>query len=132
MLFLIQARMLLAFLATWAHCWQLLAHVQPAVNQHPQVLFHQAALQPLFPKPVALHGVVATQVQDLALSLVKPHTVGLGPSIQLVQIPLQSLPTLEQINTPAQSGVICKLTEGALNPLIQIIDKDMKQDWPQD
>jgi len=35
------------------------------------------------------------------------------------------------MDTPAQLGVICKLPEGALNPLIQIIDKDIKQDWPQ-
>ncbi|KAK4831627.1 hypothetical protein QYF61_018567 [Mycteria americana] len=62
-----------------------LAHVQPAVNQHSQVLFPRAAFQPLFPKPVALHGVVVTQVQDPALSLVEPHTIGLSPSIQPVQ-----------------------------------------------
>ncbi|KAK4814832.1 hypothetical protein QYF61_027805 [Mycteria americana] len=102
----------------------LLAHIQAAVNQHPQVLLCWAAFQPLFPKPVALHGVAVAQVQDLALGLVEPHTVGLGPSIQPVQVPLQSLPTLKQINTPAQLGVACKFTEGALNPLIQIIDKD--------
>ncbi|KAK4810721.1 hypothetical protein QYF61_007695 [Mycteria americana] len=109
----------------------LLAHIQAAVNQHPQVLFCQAAFQPLFPKPVALHGVAVAQVQDPALSLVEPHTIDLGPSIQPVQIPLQSLPTLKQINTPAQLGVVCKLTEGALDPLIQFIDKDIKQNWPQ-
>ncbi|KAK4817647.1 LOW QUALITY PROTEIN: hypothetical protein QYF61_023237 [Mycteria americana] len=111
------------------HLGTLLAHIQPAVNQHPQVLFLQAAFQPLFPKPVALHGVAVAQ--DLALGLVKPHTVVLSPSIQPVQVPLQSLPTLKQINTPTQLGVICKLTEGALDPLIQIIDKDIKQNWPQ-
>ena len=71
-----------------------------------------------------------TQVQDPALGLVEPHTVGLGSSIQSVQISLQSLPTLEQIDTPTQFGVIYKFTEGALNPLIQIIDKDVKQEWP--
>ncbi|KAK4810989.1 hypothetical protein QYF61_014461 [Mycteria americana] len=109
----------------------LLAHIQVAVNQHPQVLFCQAAFQPLFPKPVALHGVAVAQVQDLALGLVKPHTIDLGPSIQPVQVPLQSLPPLKQINTPTQLGVICKLTEGALDPFIQIIDKDVKQNWPQ-
>ncbi|KAK4811044.1 hypothetical protein QYF61_015748 [Mycteria americana] len=102
-----------------------------AVNQHPQVLLCLAAFQPLFPKPVALHGVAVAQVQDLALGLVKPHTINLGPSIQPVQVPLQSLPTLQQINTPTQLGVICKLTEGALDPFVQIIDKDIKQDWPQ-
>ncbi|KAK4831047.1 hypothetical protein QYF61_014979 [Mycteria americana] len=107
------------------------AHIQAAVNQHPQVLFHQAAFQPLFPKPVGLHGVVVAQVQDLALGLVKPHTIDLSPSLQPVQIPLQNLPTLKQINTPAQLGVICKLTEGALDPLIQIIGKVIKQNWPQ-
>ncbi|KAK4823850.1 hypothetical protein QYF61_007498 [Mycteria americana] len=104
------------------HLGTLLAHIQAAVDQHPQ---------PLCPKPAALHGVVVTQVQDLALNLVEPHTIGLGPSIQPVQIPLQSLPPLKQINTPAQLGVICKLTEGALDPLVQIIDKDIKQNWPQ-
>ncbi|KAK4824837.1 hypothetical protein QYF61_020210 [Mycteria americana] len=103
----------------------LLAHIQVAVNQHPQVLFCQAAFQPLFPKPVASHGVVVAQAQDLALSLVEPHTVGPSPSIQ------PSLPTLKQINTPTQLGVICKLTEGARDPFIQIIDKDVKQNWPQ-
>ncbi|KAK4811007.1 hypothetical protein QYF61_015711 [Mycteria americana] len=113
------------------HLGTLLAHIQAPVNQHPQVLLCQAAFQPLFPKPVALHGVAVAQVQDLALGLVKPHTIDLGPSIQPVQVPLQSLPTLQQINTPTQLGVICKLTEGALNPFVQIIDKDIKQDWPQ-
>ncbi|KAK4831521.1 hypothetical protein QYF61_018123 [Mycteria americana] len=113
------------------HLGTLLAHIQATVNQHPQVLFRQAAFQPLFPKPVALHGVAVAQVQDPALGLVEPHTTDLGPSIQPVQVPLQSLPTLQQINTPAQLGVICKLTEGALDPFIQFIDKDIKQDWPQ-
>ncbi|KAK4818594.1 hypothetical protein QYF61_015456 [Mycteria americana] len=112
------------------HLGTLLAHIQLAIDQHPQVLCW-AAFQPLFPKPVALHGVVVAQVQDLALSLVKPHTIDLSPSIQPVQVPLQSLPTLKQINTPTQLGVICKLTEGALDPLIQIVDKGIKQDWPQ-
>ncbi|KAK4823878.1 hypothetical protein QYF61_007826 [Mycteria americana] len=114
------------------HLGTLLAHIQPAVSQHPQVLLCQAAFQPLFPKPVALHGVAVAQVQDLALGLVKPHTIDLGPSIQPVQVPLQSLPPLKQINTPAQLGVICKLTEGALHPFVQIIDKDIKQNCPQD
>ncbi|KAK4819534.1 hypothetical protein QYF61_006027 [Mycteria americana] len=113
------------------HLGTLLAHIQPAVNQHPQVLLCWAAFQPLFPKPVALHGVAVAQVQDPALSLVEPHTIGPSPSIQPVQVPLQSLPPLKQINTPTQLGVICKLTEVTLNPLIQIIDKDIKQDWPQ-
>ncbi|KAK4813638.1 hypothetical protein QYF61_014398 [Mycteria americana] len=113
------------------HLGTLLAHSQAAVNQHPQVLLCLAAFQPLFPKPVALHGVAVAQVQDPALGLVEPHTIGPSPSIQPVQIPLQSLPTLKQINTPTQLGVICKLTEGALDPLVQIIDKDVKQNWPQ-
>ena len=73
-----------------------------------------------------LHGVIVTQVQDLAFGLVEPHTVDLSPLIKPVQIPLQTLPTFKPINAPTQLGVICKLTEGALNPLIQIIDKDVK------
>ncbi|KAK4814248.1 hypothetical protein QYF61_012744, partial [Mycteria americana] len=103
------------------HLGTLLAHIQAAVNQHSQVLLCWAAFQPLFPEPVVLHGVAVAQVQALALGLVEAHTIGPSPSIQPVQVPLQSLPTLKQINTPAQLGVICKLTEGARNPFIQII-----------
>ncbi|KAK4809818.1 hypothetical protein QYF61_014286 [Mycteria americana] len=87
--------------------------------------------QPLFPTPVALHGVAVAQVQELALSLVEPHTIGPSPSIQPAQVPLQSLPALQQINPPTQLGVTCRLTEGALHRFVQIIDKDIKQDWPQ-
>jgi len=87
------------------HLGTLLAHVQPAVDQHPKVLFHQAAFQPLLLKPVALGGVVVTEAQDPAFGLAEPHTVGLSPSIQPVQIPLQSLPALQQIDTPTQLGV---------------------------
>jgi len=75
-----------------------------------------------------LHGVVVIEEQDLAFGLAESHTVGLGPSIQPDQVPLQRLHTLQQINTPTQPSVTCKLTEGALNPLIQIIDKDVNQD----
>ncbi|CAM9900798.1 unnamed protein product, partial [Bubo scandiacus] len=64
-----------------------------------------------------LLGVVVAQVQHPAFGLIETPTVGLSPSLQPVQISLQSLPTLEQINTPTQLGVICKLTEGALDPL---------------
>ncbi|KAK4825114.1 LOW QUALITY PROTEIN: hypothetical protein QYF61_024005, partial [Mycteria americana] len=67
------------------HLGTLLAHIQVAIDQYAQVLLCRAAFQPLFPKPVALHGVAVTQVQDLALGLVEPHTIGLGPSIQPVQ-----------------------------------------------
>ncbi|KAK4815896.1 hypothetical protein QYF61_009947 [Mycteria americana] len=113
------------------HLGTLLAHIQLAVDQQPQVLLCWAAFQPLFPKPVLLHGVLVTQVQDPTLGLVKPYTVDFSPSIQPVQVPLQSLSTLKQINPPTQLGVICKLTEGALDPLIQIIDKDIEQNWIQ-
>ncbi|PKU46678.1 hypothetical protein llap_2995 [Limosa lapponica baueri] len=81
------------------HLGTLLAHVKLSVHQYPQILFCWATIQPLFPKPVALPGVVVTQMQDLALGLIEPHAIGLGSLIQPVQVPLLSLPTLKQINT---------------------------------
>ncbi|KAJ7423037.1 hypothetical protein WISP_35360 [Willisornis vidua] len=109
------------------HLGTLLVHAQLPVNPDPQVLFCLAALQPLCPLPVVLQAVVVAKVQDPALGLVKPHPTGFRPSIQPVQIPLQSSPTLQQIDSPSQLGVICKFANHELNSLsrssIKILNK---------
>ncbi|KAJ7412692.1 integral membrane protein dgcr2 idd [Pitangus sulphuratus] len=102
------------------HLGTLLAHIQLIVDQHLQILFGQAAFQTLCPQPVALQGVVVTQVQDLAFCLIEPYVISFSTSIQPVQIPLQSLPRVQQINTPTQLGVVCKLTEDPLDCLVQV------------
>ena len=70
-------------------------------------------------------------MQDPTLGPIETHTVCLGPSIQSIQVPLQCPSPFRQINTPSQLGGVCKLTEGALNPLIKIINTDVKEKWPQ-
>ncbi|KAF4797174.1 hypothetical protein TURU_076844 [Turdus rufiventris] len=107
------------------HSW-LMFLLSPAPQGFPPGTF-----QLFCPQPVALLGVVVIQVQDLSLCLVEPHSVGLIPVIQPVQIPLQSLSALQQINTPAWLGVTCELTEGAPSPLVQSVTEEMKQNRPQ-
>ncbi|RMC17429.1 hypothetical protein DUI87_06011 [Hirundo rustica rustica] len=116
--FLIQARMPLALLATR----HILAPLQSAINQYPQVPFCLATVQPHHPQPVVLHGSVVAKAHLGLLNLI---------SLDLVHLSM-SLP--EPSCTPADSpqlGAICKLADGELNPLIQIINKDTKQDWVQ-
>ena len=55
-----------------------LAHIQLTVHQYTKVPFHQAAFQPLLPKPVGLSGV------DPTLGPMETHTVNPGPLIQSV------------------------------------------------
>ncbi|KAJ7418788.1 hypothetical protein WISP_57571 [Willisornis vidua] len=115
----------IGFLPTWTYTGSCSA----ALHKHPQVLFHWAVLQLLCTQSV--HGVTVGKVQDLALGLVEPHTFGLSSSIHPVQIPLQNLPTLWQVVIPIQLGVVYIFTKCALNPLIQIINKDIDQNWAQ-
>jgi len=70
MLFLIQARMSLVFLATWAHCF----------DQYLQVSFLYLFFQPLCPRPVILLVVVA-KVWDPALGLIELYPIGLSLAI---------------------------------------------------
>ena len=106
----------MAFLASWAHVHPLLISIPRAFSSQ-QLPRHSA-------QPGAA-GAVVTQGQDPALGLVEPHTIGLSPWIQPVQIPLQSLPAIQHLHS-TELGAICKLAEGALNPLTQIINKDKK------
>lgn len=58
-------------------------------------------------------------------------TIRPSPLIPPIQIQLYSPPTLNNISSPAQLDVFCKLTECALNSLIKNVDKNVKQTWPQ-
>ncbi|KAK4816210.1 hypothetical protein QYF61_013448, partial [Mycteria americana] len=72
-----------------------------------------------------------TQVQYLALGLVEPHEVYMGPLLELVQVPLDGIPLLRCVNLTTQLGVICKLADSALDPTVYVIDEDTKQSWSQ-
>ncbi|TRZ13438.1 hypothetical protein HGM15179_013669 [Zosterops borbonicus] len=124
-LFLIQARMPLALLATRAHSWLMFS----CCHQHPQVPFCLGTVQLHHPQPITLQGVIGAKVQDSALGFNKPHLIGLCPSIQPFQISLQSPPTFQQISTRSQFSVVHKFTNERLNTLIYVIDKDNVQNW---
>ncbi|RMC13507.1 hypothetical protein DUI87_08583 [Hirundo rustica rustica] len=124
--FLIQARMPLALLATWAHCWLTFR----SCHQHPQVPFLLGTVQPHRPQPITLQGVIVAKVQDSALGLTKLHLVRLCPSIQSFQVSLQSPPTFQQIDTCSQLSVIFQFTNQRLNTLIHVINKNIKQNRP--
>ncbi|KAK4829736.1 hypothetical protein QYF61_006445 [Mycteria americana] len=91
----------------------------------------KAALSPFIPQPVWILGVAPTQVQDLALDLVEPHEVHMGPLLKFVQVPLDGILSLRHVNRTTQLGVVFKLAEGALDPTVCVIDEDMKQYWSQ-
>ena len=105
-LFLIQARVPLAFLATWAHCWFMFSWLSANSPRS----FSSVQPSSHCPKPVVLHRVF---VQDPALGLVEAYTTGLEPPIQPVQIPLQGLPTFKQVSISSELSVIFKLIEGS-------------------
>ncbi|KAK4827094.1 hypothetical protein QYF61_014196 [Mycteria americana] len=109
----------------------LLGHIQLFIHQYPQVLLHRAALNPFIPQPVLILGADPTQVQDLVLGLAEPHEVHMGPLLQLVQVPLDGIPSLRHVNCTTQLGVVCKLAEGALDPTVCVIDEDIKHYWSQ-
>lgn len=100
------------------------SYCQPATSDP----FPPGSLPTTLPQPAVLHWVVVTQSQDPALHLIESQTIGLNLLIDLaVQIPLQNPPTLQQINTVTQFGVICELAEGVLDPLMQAVNEDTKQ-----
>jgi len=57
-------------------------------------------------------------VQDPAFGLVELHDVHIGPVPKLVQVPLDVIPSFWCVNHTIQLGVICRLAEGALDPIL--------------
>ena len=72
-------------------------------------------------------GVAPTHMQDLALGLVEPYEIHTGLLLELVQVPLDGIPSLRCVSCTTQLGVICRLAEGALDPTVYVSDEDIKQ-----
>lgn len=66
MLLIMQSRMMLAFLAARAPCW---THVQLALCQDPDSLFHRSAPQPASSQPEHQTGVLS-QLLDFIIILI--------------------------------------------------------------
>ncbi|RMC17340.1 hypothetical protein DUI87_05921 [Hirundo rustica rustica] len=69
-------------------------------------------------------GIIVTHMDNLAFGLVEPHTVE-----KVCPDPSADPSILQQINTATLLGVLCKLTDS--DRLLQITNKDFKQDWPK-
>jgi len=109
----------------------LLAHLWLFIHQYPQVLFGRVALNRFIPHPVLILAVALTHVQDLLLGLDEIRDVRMGSLLELVQVPLDGIPSLRSVDLTTPPGVICKLAERALNPTVCVTDEDIKQYWSQ-
>jgi len=91
-----------------------LSYVQVFIHLYPQVLFDRTALHPFIPQPVLIVRVFMIQMQDLALGLVDPHEVHIGPLLELVQVLLDGISSLRCVDCITQLDVICKFTKVSL------------------
>ena len=88
--------------------------------------FLQLLSSQLAHKPVLVHGVIPLQVQDFAFAFVELHEVPVSLFLQPVEVPLNGSMILWWISCSSQVCIVCKLAKGALCPIVQIINQDVK------
>ena len=88
-------------------------------------------LYPYIPQLVEIVSITMTQVQHLEPGFVKPHEVHLSPLFETLQVSLNGIPFLGHADCTAQLGITCKLSEGALNPTVDVTDEDVKDHQSQ-
>ncbi|RMC22337.1 hypothetical protein DUI87_00649 [Hirundo rustica rustica] len=66
------------------------------------------------------------QVQHLALGLVKPPEIPMGPLLRPGQVPLEDFQSFRCVNHETQLGVISKFAKHAYNPFICVTDEDIE------
>lgn len=81
------------------------AHVQLLLSSTPSTFPSRHLCSPSAPGCSCRGCCEQGQEQAQALGLVGPQSSGLSPSVQPVQMPLQSLPALQQLNTATQLAV---------------------------
>ncbi|KAK4811750.1 hypothetical protein QYF61_005318 [Mycteria americana] len=88
-----------------------------------QVLFRKAAFQLGRPRHILLPGVVPPQLQDFALLHIELYEVPVSSFLQPGKVPLDVSTTFWHLSHSFQFGVIYKLAEGTLCPIVQIINE---------
>jgi len=71
-------------------------------------------------------GVALTQVHNPRLSLVEPYDFHTGPLLELVQVPLDGIPSIRCVDRTTQLGVICKVAERTLDPNVHVPRRKVK------
>jgi len=114
--------MLLAFAAR-VHCWILLNLVSTRTSR---VLFCCFPVgQPGYNEIIPPRG------QEFVFPSVELHESPLCPFLQHLEAPLNDSTTIWSIKHSSQFCIICKLAEGVLCPIFQLINEDDKQYRPQ-
>jgi len=62
----------------------LLAHNEPAVNQHPQLRYCRAAVQSLLTELILVPSIILFQVKNLAFVLLKVYAIDVCPVLQSI------------------------------------------------
>lgn len=94
------------------------------------ILF-RIALNLYAPQSVFVFRIGLIQVQDLALGFIDFHKSLLGLCLQPVQSPQDGIPSLQHVDFTSQLVVVCRLTEGALNPLPTLLTKMLSSAGPK-
>ncbi|KAK4823325.1 LOW QUALITY PROTEIN: hypothetical protein QYF61_000927 [Mycteria americana] len=110
-------------------------HVQLFIHQYPQVLFRRAALNHIIPQPVLKPRITPTQVTLHLASLnlmrfTQAHFSSLSKSLWMTSHPSGVSTATTQLAT-TQLGVICKLSESALDLAVNVIDENIEKHWSQ-
>ena len=71
--------------------------------------------------------IAPTHGQDIELGLLELHEVCMSPLLEPVRVPLDCIPSHQDVDCISQLCVIGKLAEGAFNPTVHVTDKDVKR-----
>ena len=100
----------------------LLPHGQCVVLQDPQLFLREAAFQLVSPQQVLMYRNTSAQAQDFAICFHELYEVPLCPFLQPADILLTDRAPIWDISHASQFCIIFKLAEGALCPIIQVIN----------
>ena len=98
----------------------LLAYVQLANQQYPQVLFSRPVFYPFVTQLVLTVGIAMNQVRDLMLVFVEPHEVLPGPLLEPIKVSLNGISSFRCVICTTLLSVMYRLAENARNSTVDV------------
>lgn len=102
--------------------------VEGGVEEEGEVVLGEGGLEGVLGKGVGVDGVVVGKVEEGGVGVVEGDRVGVGGWMEGVEVGVERVGRVEEMKSGGEVGVMWKVSEGGVDGVMEMMDKDIEEE----